>query len=127
MPHPFAEKLAPTGGFGPGRKSRLSPRLRANARAQAYVKNPERLVSNMERLTTRTLSVSWSDPCSGRYADQLWRLGVARDDGLCISSGLHVRRGDSVFLPPTSVRSHPANFVRMILESQAPCYSSSAS
>ncbi|MBT2790066.1 DUF3331 domain-containing protein [Paraburkholderia strydomiana] len=101
--------------------------MQDNVSAHAYGLKPARPVSVIERLTMRTLSVSWSDPCCGRYSDQLWRLGVARDDGIGVFSGRHIRRGDCVFRPPSSVRSCPANFQRMILASQAPGYVGGAS
>ncbi|MDR7008901.1 hypothetical protein J2W46_005830 [Paraburkholderia strydomiana] len=120
MPNPFAQILASTGGVRQKSKHKILPLMQDNMSAPAYSKIPLVQVSVIERLTTRTLSVSWSDPRCGKYTDQLWRLGLARDDGLCIFSGVYVRRGDSVFRPSSSVRLCPAAFDRMILASQAP-------
>jgi hypothetical protein len=119
MPNPFAQILASTGGVHHKSKHKISPLMQDNM-SPAYSKIPLVQVSVIERLTTRTLSVCWSDPRCGKYTDQLWRLGLARDDGLCAFSGMYVRRGDSVFRPSSSVRLCPAAFDRMILASQAP-------
>ncbi|MEX3982542.1 DUF3331 domain-containing protein [Paraburkholderia sp. EG287A] len=44
-------------------------------------------ISIVEQLTSQTLSVCWSDPQSGHYADQVWRKGVARKPSICALTG----------------------------------------
>jgi len=53
----------------------------------------------VEQLTAQTLSVCWSDPQSGHYADQVWRKGVARRPSFCVLTGMRIYPGDSVFRP----------------------------
>lgn len=45
------------------------------------------------------VSVSWSDPTSGRYSEQPWRLCVARRASVCALTGERIRRGDKVYRP----------------------------
>lgn len=72
-------------------------------------------ISIVERLTARSLSVCWSDPQSGHYADQVWRKGVARRPSICVLTGRCIHPGDSVFRPRVRERYVPANRDRMIL------------
>jgi hypothetical protein len=76
-------------------------------------------ISIVERLTARTLSVYWSDPRSGHYGDQIWRIGLARVDSHCVLTGLPIRRGDPIFRPRLFGSYRPANSHRMILASAA--------
>ena len=73
-----------------------------------------------EILSAHTLSVSWSDSQTGHYAEQVWRLGLARSDGFCALSGRPIVEGDDVFRPRRSVTYVPANWSRMILASAVP-------
>ncbi|WP_429563219.1 DUF3331 domain-containing protein [Paraburkholderia sp. MM6662-R1] len=77
-------------------------------------------MSVLERLSSKSLSVSWSDPCTGRYADQIWRFGLAQVDSFCALTGRPIRRGDPVFRPRLSSTRLPANHNRMILASAIP-------
>jgi hypothetical protein len=70
-----------------------------------------------EILSAHTLSVCWSDAQTGHYAEQVWRLGLARDVGFCALSGRPIVPGDDVFRPRRSVVCVPANWNRMILAS----------
>lgn len=43
-----------------------------------------------------TLTVSWCDPCTGRFGDQTWRAGVARRRGVCVLSAGPINVGDAI-------------------------------
>ncbi|MBN3852184.1 MULTISPECIES: DUF3331 domain-containing protein [unclassified Paraburkholderia] len=45
------------------------------------------------------ISVSWSDPTSGHYTEQLWRLCIARKRGICALTGSDIQRGDKIYRP----------------------------
>ncbi|MEM5341159.1 DUF3331 domain-containing protein [Paraburkholderia azotifigens] len=81
-----------------------------------WIALPARIVVH-EVLSAHTLSICWSDSQTGNYAEQVWRLGLARDDGLCALSGRPIVEGDDVFRPRRSVMCVPANWSRMILAS----------
>ncbi|SOE87792.1 protein of unknown function [Burkholderia sp. YR290] len=72
-------------------------------------------ISIVEQLTSQTLSVCWSDPQSGHYADQVWRKGVARRSSFCVLTGVRIYPGDAVFRPRACEKYVPANRDRMIL------------
>ena len=74
-------------------------------------------VSIVEKLSTTTISIRWSDPCLGHYADQIWGIGLARADAICVLSGMPIRRGDSIFRPRVYRSQVPLNRHRMILAS----------
>ncbi|SKC81277.1 protein of unknown function [Burkholderia sp. CF099] len=81
-----------------------------------WIPLPARIVVQ-EILSGHTLSICWSDSQTGHYADQVWRLGLAREDGFCALSGRPIGRGDEVFRPRRSMTFVPANWRRMILAS----------
>ena len=101
-------------------------KLRKTKRPQAGVvesivpEPPPARIWIVEQRTSNTLSVSWSDPRSGNYADQVWRLGLARTASFCVLSGMQIRCGDSVFRPLVCERHVPVNGNRMILASAVP-------
>ena len=68
-----------------------------------------------ERLSSCTISVSWSDPCSGRYHEQVWRSGLARVPAVCALTGRAISRGDEVFRPRARDFHVPSNQHQMIL------------
>ncbi|MEM5384027.1 DUF3331 domain-containing protein [Paraburkholderia phymatum] len=74
-------------------------------------------VSIIERLSSVTLSVCWSDATSGYFGEQVWRMGFARVQSFCALSGMPIRIGDSVFRPRVCETRAPANSHRMILAS----------
>jgi hypothetical protein len=76
-------------------------------------------VSLLERVTTRTMTVRWSDPQSGSYGEQLWRRSRSRCRSCCALSGLPIHPGDTVFRPACHGERVPFNRSRMILASQA--------
>lgn len=73
-------------------------------------------VKIVDRPSSTTATVSWSDPTSGYYGDQVWRSGVARGEGVCAVSGQLICRGDAVYKPRVC-RLAPANAHAMILSS----------
>ncbi|HVE10802.1 MAG TPA: DUF3331 domain-containing protein [Paraburkholderia sp.] len=79
-------------------------------------------VNILDKLSSVTISVYWSDPCSGHYAEQIWRMGFARIDAACVLTGTPIRRGDPVFRPHARATKAPANAGRMILASAVPGY-----
>lgn len=99
------------------KKLRISlppPVLTNHEQWQRPTAQPARFVIQ-ERLSSCTISVSWSDPCSGRYNEQVWRTGLARTAATCVLSGRSIRRGDQVFRPRSSDAHMPVNEQQMIL------------
>jgi hypothetical protein len=78
------------------------------------------LISHVERQSTLTVLVSWSDPTRGQYKDQTWRAVVARRAGYCCLTGASVRRGDLVFRPLVRGGVLPSNASDMILAASLP-------
>jgi hypothetical protein len=76
-------------------------------------------VAILERMTTRTMTVRWSDPLSGSYGEQLWRRSRSRYRSRCSLSGLPIGPGDAVFKPACYGCRTPFNQHRMILATQA--------
>lgn len=107
-----------------GRKKRFRPRkrVRSDTIEPAEIKPPPARIAVLEWLSSKTLSVCWSDPRTGHYADQVWRLGVARMNARCVLTGTQIRLGDSVFRPRASENYSPANKERMILASAVSDY-----
>ncbi|MBN3762957.1 DUF3331 domain-containing protein [Burkholderia sp. Ac-20365] len=68
-----------------------------------------------ERLSSCTISVSWSDPRSGHYSAQIWRSGLARGAAVCALTGRAISRGDEVFRPRAHDFHVPSNRHQMIL------------
>lgn len=68
----------------------------------------------LERPTSRTAIVTWGDPTSCHYGDQVWRVARASSDGYCALSGQQIRRGDAVYRP-SHYRLAPANAGSMML------------
>jgi len=82
-----------------------------------WIPQPARIFVH-EILSAHTLSICWSDSQTGHYAEQIWRQGLARNDGYCALSGRPIVEGDEVFRPRRSAMCVPANWNRMILASQ---------
>ncbi|MEX4002163.1 DUF3331 domain-containing protein [Paraburkholderia sp. EG285A] len=53
----------------------------------------------VETWSENLISVSWSDPTNGRYAEQPWRLCIARSRGMCALTGADILRGDRIYRP----------------------------
>ena len=72
-------------------------------------------ISIVERLSSETVSVCWSDARMGRYSEQIWRLGRARTDSFCMLTGRPIRYGDRIFRPRTQQGYLTSDHNRMIL------------
>ncbi len=104
---------------GPSKRlGKFRPHNRATATSitgpVVRVETPARL-EIVERLSRETLAIYWSDARTGRYADQLWRLGRARVRSFCVLSGAPIEVGDSVYRPKSQGTNGPANRDFMIL------------
>jgi hypothetical protein len=71
----------------------------------------------LERVSLLSVSVTWSDPTLGHFADQLWIRGSAHIYSFCALTGLPICPGDAVFRPRPHDLHVPENADRMILES----------
>ncbi|WP_309296247.1 DUF3331 domain-containing protein [Caballeronia novacaledonica] len=74
----------------------------------------------VERPSSETLTIYWSDARTGRYADQLWRLSRARVKTFCVLSGAPIHVGDEVFRPQSRGVDGPTNRDFMILADAIP-------
>lgn len=72
-------------------------------------------IAVMERLSSSTISVSWSDPCCGHYTEQVWCHGLARACSRCALTGRAIRTGDRVFRPRAREIRVPVDQPQMIL------------
>nr|WP_082625054.1 DUF3331 domain-containing protein [Paraburkholderia caribensis] len=77
---------------------------------------PERIYI-LEVRNEHTLTLCWSDSRTGHYAEQVWRIGLAREDSFCALSNLPIARGDRIYRPCKIGQRLPANWERMILAS----------
>ncbi|WP_248558024.1 DUF3331 domain-containing protein [Paraburkholderia terrae] len=100
------------------KKLRLTKTLLCEGAKQSPKKEllPAR-ISIIERLSSVTLSICWSDSTTGYFGEQVWRMGLAHGRSFCALSGMPIRIGDSVFRPWVSETRAPANSHRMILAS----------
>jgi hypothetical protein len=87
---------------------------KVSSRRRGRTATPARIFI-VEQPTSQTLTVCWSDPQSGHYADQLWRKGVARRSSFCVLTGMRIRSGDAVFRPRAGETYLPANREYMLL------------
>jgi hypothetical protein len=100
----------------------LSSREAANDRrrfqidAQDDGTHSARIVNVLDRLSERTVAVSWRDSTSCHYNDQIWRVGIARQPGCCAITGMHIEPGDAIYRPIPAVPA-PLNAQAMILAS----------
>jgi len=66
-------------------------------------------VKLVERLTSRTVAITWHEPGVCHYVEQTWIEGVSRVSGKCAMTGKVLRRGDPVYRPrPTNPPLHNA-------------------
>jgi hypothetical protein len=72
-------------------------------------------VQVVERLTKTTISVTWHDPTSVNYTEQLWLLGSAHAAGICSLTGAPISRGQRVYRPRRNGRRPALNQDAMIL------------
>ena len=70
----------------------------------------------IDRPTTSTATIAWSDSTRCCYGDQVWRSSRARAPGVCAMSGRPISPGDAVYRP-RPCRPMPLNASAMILTS----------
>lgn len=122
MPSTVVEQLSKAEQYVPKKKCRLTKRPPPDSLEPAQLEAPPARISIVEQRTPHTLSICWSDPRSGYYSDQVWRIGLARTASVCVLTGSPIRRGDPVFRPRACERHFPANHNRMILASAVPTH-----
>jgi hypothetical protein len=71
----------------------------------------------LERLSPSAVALSWHDPTWLNYAEQVWWMGGAPNNGRCAVSGERILRGQSVYRPRRSGKHAPLNGSEMILTS----------
>jgi Domain of unknown function (DUF3331) len=113
---------APQGSVPLGASHRLSVREAANDRARHLHEVHEgprrsaRVVNVLDRLSERTVTVSWRDSTSCHYNDQIWRVGIARQPGRCAMTGVSIEPGEAIYRPIPTLPA-PVNAQAMILAS----------
>jgi hypothetical protein len=101
---------------------RLTMREPANDRRHRPCEEPDgtphsaRIVNVLDRLSERTVAVSWRDSTSCHYNDQIWRVGIAREPGRCAMTGERIRPGEAIYRPIPALPA-PVNAQAMILAS----------
>lgn len=120
IPEPSGPGASKTGDFVRKKRLRRTKHVQHDSIKPAAPEPPPARICIVEQRTSCTLSISWSDPRSGYYADQVWRLGLAHMASFCVLSGMPIRRGDPVFRPRACERHVPVNGNHMILASAVP-------
>jgi hypothetical protein len=72
------------------------------------------VVTFVERIGEKAVSISWRDPTGGNYREQRWVQRAARSRGVCALTGKPISRGDSIYHPVSSTRGRPSNLAQMI-------------
>ncbi|WP_144140319.1 DUF3331 domain-containing protein [Paraburkholderia sp. BCC1884] len=72
------------------------------------------VVALLDRVSPRTVTVSWSDPQGCNYGEQVWRVASAKRPGVCALSGQTIATGDAIYRP-TKVEPPPNNAKAMML------------
>jgi hypothetical protein len=80
--------------------------------ASGYGRNA--VVTFVERIDARSVSLSWRDSTGGNYREQRWVLRAARTRGVCALSGQAIVRGDNIYHPVSGSRGAPSNLAQMI-------------
>lgn len=70
----------------------------------------------LDRPSTMTVTVQWCDSTSGRYGDQVWRVGISKESAVCVLTGARIKMGDAIYRPRACGQS-PLNAREMILAS----------
>ena len=83
---------------------------------QEGARGSARVVNVLDRLSERTVAVSWRDSTSCHYNDQIWRVGIARQPGCCAVTGRQIETGDAIYRPIPAFPA-PVNAHAMILAS----------
>lgn len=104
-------------------KTSKSARLASARTEHRFGVRGSTIVRVVERPTSTTASVYWSDPSHCHYGHQPWRAGAASIDGYCALSGHPIHRGDLVFRPSKLGLGPdllPVNASAMILSASMP-------
>ena len=109
--HPFLERLTRAW-------ERDHPRV-ASPSPQSPRPFPEAVVRVIERPSSATAIVYWSDAATCHYGYQGWRVTTATSDGACALTGAPIHRGDSVYRP-SQRDPKPLNASAMILAASMP-------
>ncbi|WP_052421083.1 DUF3331 domain-containing protein [Paraburkholderia ferrariae] len=72
------------------------------------------VVTFVERIGEKAVSISWRDSTGGNYREQRWVLRAARSRGVCALTGKSISRGDFIYHPVSSTRGRPSNLAQMI-------------
>jgi hypothetical protein len=80
---------------------------------------PQAVVRVIERPSSATALVYWSDPGTCHYGYQGWRATTANAEGVCSLSGMPIHRGDQVYRP-SQRDPKPQNASAMILAAAMP-------
>jgi hypothetical protein len=72
------------------------------------------VVTFVERIGEKAVSISWRDSTGGNYREQRWVQRAARSRGVCALTGKAITRGDSIYHPVSSTRGRPSNLAQMI-------------
>jgi hypothetical protein len=80
---------------------------------------PQAVVRVIERPSSATAIVYWSDAAVCHYGYQGWRVTTATSDGACSLTGAPIRRGDAVYRP-SQRDPKPQNATAMILAAAMP-------
>jgi hypothetical protein len=84
----------------------------AASRASGYGRNA--VVTFVERIDAKSVSLSWRDSTGGNYREQRWVLRAARTRGVCALTGRAIVRGDNIYHPVSGSRGAPSNLAQMI-------------
>lgn len=87
--------------------------------AQSRRPFPEAVVRVIERPSSATAIVYWSDAATCHYGYQGWRVTTATTDGACALTGEIIHRGDAVYRP-SQRDPKPQNASAMILAASMP-------
>ncbi|MFJ1211674.1 DUF3331 domain-containing protein [Burkholderia pyrrocinia] len=96
---------------GPRRSSATTAGRSARANDRSAVHS----VRILERLSRSTISVSWQDPTSCRYEDQIWKVAIARRRGICALTNAAIEVGDLIYRPVRARHTNPVNLNFLIL------------
>jgi hypothetical protein len=68
----------------------------------------------LDRISPRTVTVSWSDPQCCKYGEQVWRLATAKSAGICMLTGQIIAKGQAIYRLAKTSRA-PTNANAMML------------
>jgi hypothetical protein len=72
------------------------------------------VVTFVERIGAKAVSISWRDSTGGNYREQRWVLRAARTRGVCALTGKAIVRGDNIYHPVSGSGGRPSNLAQMI-------------